>query len=89
MTEGIIRKDPICLLNYAVRIEENDLEQFESDSDTAVEILTVLDAMGNPAATYNLGIFHLKNGDRKKAEKYFNAAQKAGLKKYLEQFNKR
>ena len=89
MTEGIIRKDPICLLNYAVRIEENDLEQFESDSETAVEILTVLDAMGNPAATYNLGIFHLKNGDRKKAEKYFNAAQKAGLKKYLEKFNKK
>lgn len=87
MTEGIIRKNSVCLLNYAVRILENELEQFESDTETAVEILTVLDAMGNPAATYNLGIFHLNCGNKEKAEKYFKEVQKTDLEKFLKKFN--
>ena len=76
MTEGILRRDPACLNNYAVRLEEGEITRIFREDDTVKEILTVLAASGNKVACHNLGVFHLKRGEKKEADKYFDKAQK-------------
>ena len=62
--------------NYAVRLEEGEITRIFREDDTVKEILTVLAASGNKVACHNLGVFHLKRGEKKEADKYFDKAQK-------------
>ena len=75
MTEGILRRDPACLNNFAVRLEEREIATFFTDDETVLEILTALAAAGNKTACYNLGVFYFKRGQKQEAEKYFKEAQ--------------